>query len=301
MNMQDQGIFNKFTVTRTDGRHVAGEKHADCEHFVLDITHDRHALPALIAYADSCKADYPQLSAELRSKAMNALVANNAIVTVPATTLPNGQVVPSFEVGQYLCSKGPLDTPLINALAMPWVQINYQEAREACARAGMALITELQVLAIAHDIAQQPINWTGGAVGEGAIYQGLHKGSVHQAQHGDFVSDDPDERRWHQLSNGARVYDFAGNAYSWVFDDVQGDEQGLVAQPIAAESPSIATAPHPSRQKGMGWRPKAGAHRSGSALVRGGFWVDGDFAGVFSLGVVWPDHRPVYVGFRCTK
>lgn len=301
MNMQDQGIFNKFTVARTDGRHAPGEKHADCEHFVLDLTHDRHALPALIAYADSCKADCPQLSSDLRSKAMKALAADNAFVTVPETTLPNGQVVPSFQVGQYLCAKGPLDTLQVNTLAAPWVRINYNEARQACAGAGMALITELQVLAIAHDIAQQAINWTGGAVGEGNVYQGLHKGTVAQAQRGDFVSDDGDERRWHQLSNGQRVYDFAGNVYSWVFDDVQGDEQGLIARAFVAESPSLATAPHPSRTKGMGWRPAAGSDWSGHALLRGGCWGDGGYAGVFHLGSGWPDYRYGLVGFRCTK
>jgi hypothetical protein len=301
MNMQDQGLYNKFNVSRTDGRDAAGEKHDGCEHFVLDMSHDRHALPALIAYADSCQADLPQLAADLRLKAMSALLADSAFVQVPETTLPNGQIVPAFSVGQFLCSKGPMDIPQVNGLAAPWVEINYSESRHACARAGLALITELQVLAIAHDIAGQAINWTGGAVGEGHIYQGLHKGSVGQAQHGDFVSDYPDERRWHQLSNGQRVFDFAGNAGSWVFDDVQGDPDGLIAREFSEESPSLATAPYPSREKGMGWRPKAGANGSGYALVRGGCWDGGANAGVFRLDGVWPDGRSGDVGFRCTK
>ncbi|MBC7860316.1 MAG: hypothetical protein H7Z39_16405 [Burkholderiaceae bacterium] len=299
--MQDQGLYNKFNVTRADGRHAAGEKHADCEYFVLDVSHDKHALPALIAYADSCEADYPLLSADLRSKATASIGANNAFVTVPETTLPGGQVVPSFQVGQYLCAKGPMGIPQVAAMSQPWVEINYAEARQACAAAGLSLITELQALAIAHDIVNQGINWAGGAVGEGKVFQGLHKGSVNSAQHGDFVSDNPEERRWHQLSNGARVFDFAGNAYSWVFDDVQGDEQGLIAKPFADDSPSIATAPYPSMENGMGWRPDAGADWSGNALVRGGCWNDGDCAGAFLLDDGWPDLRRDDVGFRCTK
>jgi hypothetical protein len=301
MNKQAKGLYEKFNVTRTDGRHAPGEKHAGCEYFVLDISHDKHALPAIAAYAESCKADFPLLAADLHSKTVAAATANNAFVTVPETTLPNGVTVPSFRVGQYLCSKGPMDIPQVNALAAPWVEINYSEACQACAAAGLVLITELQALAIAHDIASQAINWTSGAVGEGNVFQGLHKGTVSQAQPADFVPADPDERRWHQLSNGERVFDFAGNVYSWVFDDVQGDERGLVAKAFAEGSPSIATAPHPSREKGMGWRPKPGSDWSGNALVRGGCWVGGGNAGVFRLSGGWPGRRSDYVGFRCTK
>lgn len=301
MNMHDQGLYNKFTVTRTDGRHAEGEKHAACDYFVLDLSHDKHALPALAAYAESCKSEYPLLSADLRGKAMAAITTGNAFIIVPEMTLPNGQIVPSFSVGQYLCSKGPMDVPQVNALTSPWVEINYGEARHACKSAGLSLITELQALAIAHNIASQDINWTGGKVGVGAVFQGLHLGSVDAAQPGGFVSDDPAERRWHELSNGARIFDFAGNAYTWVFDDVQGDEHGLIAKPFAEDSPSIATAPYPSMENGMGWRPRAGSNGSGLALVRGGCWNGGDNAGVFSLYRDWPDGRDDRVGFRCTK
>ncbi|MBC7860315.1 MAG: hypothetical protein H7Z39_16400 [Burkholderiaceae bacterium] len=220
---------------------------------------------------------------------------------MPATTLPNGVAVPSFQVGRYLCGEGFNRPATICAGAAPWVEVNYAEAVNACAAIGGKLITELQWLAIAHDIAGQDINWTGGKVGAGAVFQGLHLGNVDEAQPGDYVSDDANERRWHQLSNGERVFDFAGNAYSWIFDDVQGDEQGLITKPFAEDSPSIATAPHPSMENGMGWRPRAGSDWSGDALVRGGYWRDGDYAGVFHLNLDWPGVRCDIVGFRCTK
>lgn len=226
---------------------------------------------------------------------------NNLFVTVPTITLPNGVTVPSFQVGQYLCAKGEDGAAVVSATAAPWVRINYAEAGQACTAIGGKLITELQYLAIAHDIAAQGINWTGGKVGVGGVFQGLHQGHVDVAQPGDFVSNDESERRWHQLSNGEKVFDFAGNAYSWVFDDVQGDEQGLVARAFAEESPSIATAPHPCMENGMGWRPDAGSNWSGGALVRGGFWDDEDGAGVFYLGIGWPGSRVGFIGFRCTK
>ncbi|MFZ3286227.1 MAG: hypothetical protein WA191_05210 [Telluria sp.] len=226
---------------------------------------------------------------------------SNLFVTVPAITLPNSVTVPSFQVGQYLCAKGEDGTAVVSATAAPWVRINYAEAGQACAAIGGKLITELQYLAIAHDIAAQDINWTGGKVGVGGVFQGLNEGNVDAAQPGDFASDDESERRWHQLSNGEKVFDFAGNAYSWTFDDVQGDESGLVAKAFTEDSPSIATAPFPSMENGMGWRPDAGSNWSGDALVRGGCWNDEDYAGVFRLGGDWPVYRYGVVGFRCTK
>jgi hypothetical protein len=69
MNMNDadktKGLYNKFTVTRTDGSSAPGGRHEGCQYFVLDLMHDRHAPAALRAYADSCRADYPALAEDL--------------------------------------------------------------------------------------------------------------------------------------------------------------------------------------------------------------------------------------------
>jgi len=62
---QDGPIFEKFKVTRTDGRDACNEKHYGCAYFVLDLTHDPHAAQALRAYAASCRKSHPVLSAEL--------------------------------------------------------------------------------------------------------------------------------------------------------------------------------------------------------------------------------------------
>lgn len=225
-------------------------------------------------------------------------MSNHHFITVPAVTLPNGTAMPSFQVGQYLCSEDPEGEVSIAPHVAPWTRINFAEAQRACATIDGKLITELQYLAIAYDISQQDINWSGGKVGEGHIFQGLHLGTVDGPQPGEFTPGEECERRWHQLSNGERVYDFAGNAYTWVFDDVQGDLAGVVAHSFAADSPSIMTAPYPSMEKGMGWRPRAGSNGSGLALVRGGYWNDGDNAGVFNLNNDSPDNRNDNVGFR---
>jgi hypothetical protein len=242
-----------------------------------------------------------------------AAVANNLFVTVPETTLPcvivggvvtrPSIIVPAFQVGQYLCSKGADGKAVVSATGKPWVGINYADARQACTDAGFALITETQALALAFNLFQQDANWINGVVGEGDMFQGLHLDldDVNEPYAGDFVSRDPSERRAFYLSNGEAVMDAAGNAETWVFDDVQGDANGLTTQAFAADSPSIATAPYASMERGMGWRPRAGSGWSGIALIRGGFWDGGGDAGVFRLNYARPSDAYDRVGFRCTK
>lgn len=75
------GLYGKYTVTRNDGTDKKGGKHHGCDYFVLDMTHDPHALAALNAYAESCKGDYPELAKDLR-EALPQPLRNGLIVTV---------------------------------------------------------------------------------------------------------------------------------------------------------------------------------------------------------------------------
>jgi formylglycine-generating enzyme required for sulfatase activity len=240
----------------------------------------------------------PQAVAEALPQAVN-----DGFISTPEITLPNGTVVPPFLIGQYNMSRGDDDKPVINVDLKPWVNISYNRTLEVIADAGdIKLLTGTQALAIAYDISQQDDNWTGGKVGEGAIYMGLHKGNVYSAQDGTYESQDPEERRWHVLSNGERIYDFAGNVYAHIFDDIHGDtDTGVVNQRMPADSPYLTTAPFPSMEKGTGWRPDGARNWSGYALVRGGCWYSDDDAGVFRLRSLRPGYDFGDVGFRCTK
>jgi formylglycine-generating enzyme required for sulfatase activity len=222
-------------------------------------------------------------------------------IPVPETTLPDGTIVPAFRVGQYVCTQGADGRAAVTAEGTPWVRINFEEAKAACLAAGYALITERQWLAIAHQVAQLPINWNSGVVGKGRLAQGLRQDSVDGPQPGDYLPDDPDEQRFLTLSNGELICDLNGNVYQWVFDDAQGDAAGLVGKVFAEDSPSLTTAPFPSGTNGMGWRPSAGSNWSGCALVRGGAWFSEAGAGAFRLDSGWPGYRGDVVGFRCTQ
>jgi|HubBroStandDraft_2_1064218.scaffolds.fasta_scaffold01263_2 hypothetical protein len=63
---RDRGLYSKYVVRRSDGSSGAGGKHERCDYFVLDLTHDRHALVALEAYAASCEVEYPKLYDDLQ-------------------------------------------------------------------------------------------------------------------------------------------------------------------------------------------------------------------------------------------
>lgn len=81
MKNPNLGVYHKYTVTRTDGTSAPGEKHAECEHFVLDTTHDPYAKAALLAYAAACEADFPNLAADARRMATGERVIQTPTLT----------------------------------------------------------------------------------------------------------------------------------------------------------------------------------------------------------------------------
>jgi len=68
MSDKERGIYNKYSVARTDGRDRPGQDRENSEYFVLDLKHDAYALAALKAYADGCESDYPLLAKDIREK-----------------------------------------------------------------------------------------------------------------------------------------------------------------------------------------------------------------------------------------
>ena len=56
-------LYRKFHITRDDPT----GKHANCFYFVLDVDHDKHAIPALEAYAKDCAEERPTLSRDLEA------------------------------------------------------------------------------------------------------------------------------------------------------------------------------------------------------------------------------------------
>jgi hypothetical protein len=70
---EQQGMFRKFEVRRVDGSDLPGGKHYGCNNYVLDLTHDPAALPAMRAYIAAVRATHPQLAAELEAQTPESL------------------------------------------------------------------------------------------------------------------------------------------------------------------------------------------------------------------------------------
>jgi hypothetical protein len=79
------GLFGKFHIVRTDGKSAPGQKHHGCDYFVLDLTHDPFAVPALRAYADACRQAYPLLARDLDAKVSAPQPAGSAFETLRDT------------------------------------------------------------------------------------------------------------------------------------------------------------------------------------------------------------------------
>jgi len=67
MSETEKGLHGKYHVSRTDGSSKSGGKHDQCEYFVLDLTHDKHAVRALKGYIGSLRKEQekPELLEDL--------------------------------------------------------------------------------------------------------------------------------------------------------------------------------------------------------------------------------------------
>lgn len=61
---EDRGLYRKYSVKKLND---PTGKHDRCFHFVLDLTHDPYAIPAIRAYADACRGKYPLVARDLDS------------------------------------------------------------------------------------------------------------------------------------------------------------------------------------------------------------------------------------------
>ena len=62
MTDKERGLYRKYRVSRLDD--VEG-KHNECFYFVLDTVHDPFATPALRAYANACREEFPVLAQDI--------------------------------------------------------------------------------------------------------------------------------------------------------------------------------------------------------------------------------------------
>jgi prepilin-type N-terminal cleavage/methylation domain-containing protein len=243
-------------------------------------------------------------------------IANNTTATTSANNRAIASVASGFPIGN----------------------IDQTTAASYCSTAGASLINNAEWMTIARNIEGQLSNWTTGtaasnAIGTGGLYRGhsdnspgtaLAAGADNDGYIGTGQSGFSIERRTHTLSNGEIIWDMGGNVWEWTNDTIMGRDVPILPRPPGTPSfinfdglwfefteivnhgslgydgyrPSN---PAWNSTQNMGAFIAAGSQINTSfAFLRGGFWYDATFAGVFALDLYSTPSSSFYnIGLRC--
>jgi formylglycine-generating enzyme required for sulfatase activity len=224
--------------------------------------------------------------------------------------------------------------------------VSHDEAKEYCEDIGARLMSNEEFMGIVRGAETVRDNWSGGAEGEGTLYFG-NSGVYPSALSGESVPEDEADasavpqaaRRWLALSNGARIYDLAGNLWEHVMrssEDLKnfvdlpscsdGAEEwgycvfgGSADEGVSAAIPYVSAwtedvtllyvgPSHPSLLTGEGagsvYTFKSGGKKSrAGTFLRGGSFSVPE-GGAYSLSLKPESSNPADyadVGFRCVK
>lgn len=262
-------------------------------------------------------------------------VANKAyvdsVVSSPSATCPTGYVlVPGnvsyfpkqFCVAKYEMKNDGFGTALSIATGNPWTYIIRPDSRSKCQNLGSGydLISNDQWQTIARNIAETPSNWSSGFVAIGQLNRGHSDNSPTAALSPVIDDNDPcngteqtcsatswnSQRRTHVLSNGSKIWDFAGNVAEWVTNDSNTSNglDGPMSQMTGADirqtrygAATVCASPSSTPYCGMG---KGYFNYFAGTVVRGGDWSIGEDAGVFATHLNYTSSTAyANIGFRC--
>ena len=171
---------------------------------------------------------------------------------------------------------------------------------------GCALINEAQWMTIAQNVASNPVNWSGNAVGSGYIFSGHNDSTPNNAL---IAGDDSDgylgtsstsgnQKRTLRLTNGEIIWDFAGNVLEWTSAQQTGNQPSPTGwsyrEWTSVSGGTFSVNPYPSGSGISGssaWTSTNGIGRIYSnssdatlrGFYRGGWWNDGNYAGIYYL------------------
>jgi hypothetical protein len=235
--------------------------------------------------------------------------------------------------------------PTSQAALSPWVNISQMTSITTCRALGPTydLISNAEWLTIGANIAQVASNWSSGTVGVGTINRGHsdnNPASACPASSDDTLAwlqtdctpknsggDVWNQKRTHTLSNGAVIWDLAGNVWDWTsyvipnnsakpFGSSDGAQVEAWREFTATDSgftnmtrgeltptnahKSFWNDTWASSAFGMG-QYYSGTNGSGGALLRGAGWLGGTGSGVFAASLSYaPSNTGPNLGLRCS-
>ncbi|HAU29426.1 MAG TPA: hypothetical protein DCW68_04860 [Rhodospirillaceae bacterium] len=157
---------------------------------------------------------------------------DNRWVYVPQNgTYEKAAAVPAFWVSKYEMTGSPA-SPAAGQVSATY---SWAQCRLDCQALGPGydMIKESQWNRIAHELLNQPENWTGASVGSGKLFYGITNGAYLGGSTVASSADDTDgylsantvadgyqyERRTMMLENGQVIWDFAGGQAEWTYAD----------------------------------------------------------------------------------
>jgi formylglycine-generating enzyme required for sulfatase activity len=294
-----------------------------------DITTSSLAAAAYTFYANATNAGSNASNCSSATVSYTVELCPTGYVAVPENTTLG---VSAFCVMQFEAKNDGAGNPVSQASGTPWVSINQTNAKSECTSLGAKydLISNPEWMTVAFEIEKTDSNWSGSSVGSGMLSRGHTDNSPASAlavtntgdpydgtgnNSGQAAGSGWEQKRTHTLSNGATVWDIAGNVWEWTDWSLGG---GLTSGPTSCtaawtELPDVACGAlaaadylpdNPSGQTAATYNANYGLGRlyggSGGAALRGGLWLSGSYAGAFTLNLYGsPTGTYTSIGFRC--
>ena len=199
----------------------------------------------------------------------------------------------------------------------PWVNITQPNAKNECQSIGAHLVTEDEWLTIVRNIELQPTNWSSGQIGSGYIPRGNSNGSA--AMDGTDHLTGINQRNL-VLSNGAIIWDIAGNVWEWTDATILGRDQptgsstpqtfgwyeysNLLTYGVLPPERLLPLNPSWNSTQGYGQIYSSGAPNNSNTYVflRGCNWAYETYAGVLELALYYgTSAADSDLGFRCAR
>jgi formylglycine-generating enzyme required for sulfatase activity len=210
----------------------------------------------------------------------------------------------------------------------PIVDISQTQAISYCAAIGAHLITNNEWQTIAWNVESQASNWSGGTVGSGALPIGnAANGSEYPADQNDangYAGEGSQtygslsQKRTLALSDGAVIWDMAGNVWQWTNNTILGTKKpagsggtggwsewttvGSYDGTILTQQSAGPAQSSWNSSQGVGQYYEGANDGTSYGFLRGGSWYSGGLDGVEALHLNnIPSSAGISVGFRCAR